>query len=862
MRRILEENHYSGFLPKFCTVEELIIDIAERLPIDGIPLWLFSYDIYQHLFPGEDFAAFIKWFPTMLKDWDDIMKFSESDTAVLQYMLDDERIKVWAENLGDEEDVPRRKFLNFWKKMNVFLPQLKENLHEKGWATPGMLHETAKNKMKDFCERTDNHFVFLGFNALTPVEELLMKTLLQHHKATCFFQADDYYIQDERQESGKFLRQIQTWKEFREERPFNWVFHEFQEPKNIKCYEVSGNVSQTKVVPKLLDDLGKEQMSDTALVLLDENLLPATLDALQGIESINITMGFPIKNLSFSNAVKQVFHLHKQLEKGSSSYYYNDVLSIVDEWPNTETDRKVIEDFKHFIEDHNIVYVSRSDFQKYLGKLSYYHLLVRSENASELLKTFIQTCNDIKHTEISDIVYENVSLFENAFRVLLNQISDYRFSIKVETLEVLVNQLVNSASIDFQGEPLQGLQVMGLLETRLLNFKNVIMLSINEGKLPLGNTQNTYLPFDVRQLFGMHTYLENDSIYAYHFYRLVQGAQNIHLLYNALSSGVNTGEKSRFITQLEMESPHAIEHIIVENSSEPVSQQPIIIEKTPIVIEQLQAWKKRVAVSHLVTYLYNPIDFYLTKILKTYETKEIEEELSQRNYGNLLHYALQNIYEELKGRILKVEDLEKALQNIDFNIEKAITQLNHEPAFYEKGMNFIHKNLARRVIHTILNVDLNTVKEGGALEILALEEEFDHIPFYLNDEEEKIYFYGFIDRIDRLDGVVRIIDYKTATVKDLAVKIKEENREDYFHREERKQALQLSLYHYVVNHLPEYKGAEIATGIWSFAEANKGMVGLQYVNCDLDDAMVSVRTLINEILDPHIPFVETEKVQF
>ena len=134
----------------------------------------------------------------------------------------------------------------------------------------------------------------------------------------------------------------------------------------------------------------------------------------------------------------------------------------------------------------------------------------------------------------------------------------YKIEIKIETLEVLINQLVNTESIDFVGEPLAGFQIMGLLETRLLNFKNIILLSVNEGKLPLGNTQNTYIPFDVRKNFGLNTFLENDSIYAYHFYRLIQNSENVHLLYNALSSGVNTGEKSRFITQLEMESPHQI----------------------------------------------------------------------------------------------------------------------------------------------------------------------------------------------------------------------------------------------------------------------------------------------------------------
>src|SRR5690606_5656516 len=170
--------------------------------------------------------------------------------------------------------------------------------------------------------------------------------------------------------------------------------------------------------------------------------------------------------------------------------------------------------------------------------------------------------------DLDDIAYENISHFEKSFRIIKNQISPYSFPVSMETLEVLINQLVNSETIDFQGEPLEGLQVMGLLETRLLNFENIILLSATEGKLPLGNTQNTYLPFDIRRHFNLHTFLENDSIYAYHYYRLIQESQNVHLLFNALNSGVNTGEKSRFITQMEIEDRHhQITNVIIENAA-------------------------------------------------------------------------------------------------------------------------------------------------------------------------------------------------------------------------------------------------------------------------------------------------------
>jgi len=860
IRQILEENNYSGFLPNFFTIEELINTIADHQPIQGIPLWLFSFDVYRslNLIPRDDFSDFLKWFPTLQKDWDDILKFSDSDQAVLQYMFDEERIKEWAQDLGEDDDVPRKKFLNFWQNMNVFLPVLKKRLQEKNWATSGMIHEAAKARIVDFAKNTKEEFIFCGFNAFTPVEEKLVRSLLQWNKAQCFFQADRYYFDDERQEAGKFLRNHKTWKEFDDNRAFQWIEDDFNQPKKIKVYEVSGNVTQTKVLPEIFKEINNKTYSNTAVVLLDENLLPASLDVMHGVDNLNITMGFPLKNLSFSNAVKRLFYLQKQLEKNKSSYYYRDVFPILEELPKSVEDELIINEFKAKVEERNIVYISHKLLHELLSGLSYYGLLQKAAGTHIYLDMLIAFCQQVKWLEIDDIQYENVSHFENAFRIIKNQLTPYNIEIKMETLEILINQHINSESIDFQGEPLRGLQIMGLLETRLLNFENVILLSVNEGKLPLGNSQNTYIPFDIRRFFDLHTFLENDSIYAYHFYRLIQDAQNVHLLYNALSSGVNTGEKSRFITQIEMESSHDIEHLIIENSSEPIATKPIEIIKTQTVQERLQKWKEKVSASHLTSYLYNPIDFYLSKILNTSETDEIEEELSIKNYGNLVHYSLQEVYEVLKGKVLKESDLSNSVKAIDQYINIAIEKLKHQPEFYEKGMNYIHKAIAKKVIENVLNHDLELIKQGNKLEIIDIERRFENIDFPL-EGNDKISFFGFIDRIDKLNGTLRIIDYKTAKIKNLNVKIDQDNVDEYFHNSERKQALQLCIYHYVVEHLPEFWGFPIETGIWSFADAKKGMVSLQFDKGNIDDAMKSIKSLILEILNPDINFVETIK---
>lgn len=854
IKDMLRKAGYSGFLPNFFTIEELVQSLSDRQEIKGVPLWLFAYSIYAKIFPNEDLASFLKWFPTLLKDWDDMLKFSEGDQKILEYMLDDERIKNWGESLG-EEDNARKKNLHFWRKMNTFLPELKKKLAERNWATAGMLHEEVREKIHLFAEKTNEKYVFCGFNAFTPVEELLIRNLLQWDKAQCFFQADEYYINDERQEAGKFLREHLKWKEFNENRAFHWVENQFSQPKNIKVYEVAGNVAQAKILPEILKTHQDNEETDTAVVLLDENLLPASLDAMSGVEKLNITMGFPMKNLSFSNAMKHLFYLQKNLEKQSSSYYYNDILTILEEIPNNEQDKGIVAHFLAYISEHNIVYISRRMVEELLGKLSFYSLLEK-QSTEEFLNKLITFCYQAKSGNIDDIQYENIAHFEQSFKMIKTYLEPYPFEMKMETLEVLVNQIINSETIDFQGEPLSGLQVMGLLETRLLNFKNVILLSTNEGKLPLGNSQNTYLPFDVRRNFNLNTFLENDSIYAYHFYRLIQDAENVHLLYNGLSSGVNTGEKSRFITQLEMESGHQMAHIIIENASEPIFQEPIKIQKTPQVMEKLEAWKSRVAASHLVSYLYNPIDFYLNNVLKVRETAEIEEELSVRNYGSLVHYALEFIYEQWIGKILTNSDLEQALTQIDEAMKHAIETLKHQHEFYEKGMNFIHKSMAKRVVEEIIRYDLALVEEGNRLEIIGLEKKIESVPFNLNENNEKIFFYGFVDRIDKLNDTIRIIDYKTSKANYLTLKIKENKVEQLLMDTKYKQALQLCIYAYCLSQDVNLQGQEIRCGIWSFAEVGRGVQSLEIVDGSLDDAMISIKNIVNEILDVERNFEE------
>lgn len=864
MKRIFkEQQQYQGVLPQFLTIEELFLQISGYQNIKGIALWLYAFKVYQNIAPEEDLHSFLKWFPTLLKDWDDMMKFSKNDIEILDYMLSDERIKNWGQNLGEDQVV--QKNLNFWENNRRFLPLLKQKLTDENLATSGMIYEKVRARTADFTATTSEYYYFCGFNALSPIEEKLVRTLLQANKAQAFFQADSYYMKDERQEAGAFLRKHLQWKEFNEQRPFRWVTDNFIKDKNIQVFEAPGNIAQTKMLPSILEGFtaGNPEMEDTAVVLMDENLLPPTLESLQhAVKSMNITMGFPLKNLSFSVAMRKLFYLQKQLFQTPSSYYHADLMPLLEELPANNNDQALINEFRNAIESRNLVYISRKLIHEQLGGLSYYEILSPAGDIPSYLASLIRFCQKCKDEDLQDIDFENISIFQKAFTTLQNQLQQYKYSLNINTLEVLVNQLVANETIDFEGEPLSGLQVMGLLETRLLNFKNVILLSVNEGKIPLGNSQNTYLPFDVRALFGMNTFLENDSIYAYHFYRLLQDAEQVYILYNGVSGGLSTGEKSRFVTQIELESSHDVKQKVIYSASEPLSPPPITFEKTPVVIDLLHQWKERISPSSLTSYLYNPINFYLERILKVKEPDEMEEELSSRNFGNLVHKTLEKLYTNLTGKLLQVEDLKNLHPKIKATLDDVIVNdLHFSLEFYNHGINFVHKGVAQRTIELIINRDIQEIETGNKLKILALEQELHGILFLDEQQRNKVSFYGFADRVDSLNDTLRIIDYKTGSVDDSLSFKTAVDKEAVPLTEKKKQAVQLAIYAHCILQNNQFKTSSVRCGIWSFKAPSLGPKCLKIDKEEALDilgvntAMEAIKNLILEILNPEIPFI-------
>ena len=405
------------------------------------------------------------------------------------------------------------------------------------------------------------------------------------------------------------------------------------------------------------------------------------------------------------------------------------------------------------------------------------------------------------------------------------------------------------------GEPLEGLQILGLLETRLLSFKNVIMLSVNEEIIPAGRVENSFVPFDVKKNFEINTFVENDAVYAYHFYRLLQHAENAWLIYNNFTEGLHSGEKSRFISQLELESKHPVNEHIAYFSGQIQKQRDFTIEKTPAVMQEIHRWLAgKISPTHLTAYHYNPLSFYFQRIVGLRKQQEIEEEISPLNYGNLIHHTLEALYKPLKNSVLSEKNLEEMLKSYPSHLENYIkNNLNSE--LFKQGQNYLQKLLAEKTVEKIIRHDLAEVKNGNEIFLKDIERELESDVFIENIG--KVQLKGFIDRWDVFNGIDRVIDYKTSPVDSLNFSLPKaplrENKNFKFF-------IQLVFYAYLILH--ENQADTVKTGIWSFRKPFRGMETLKYDKNDIFDLpqtyelFQSVAELIQEIANPDVPFVE------
>ena len=436
-------------------------------------------------------------------------------------------------------------------------------------------------------------------------------------------------------------------------------------------------------------------------------------------------------------------------------------------------------------------------------------------------------------------------------------------------LGIIYKELLSSETLDFQGEPLQGLQIMGMLESRVLDFETVIISSVNEGILPSGKSNNSFIPFDVKWENKLPTYKEKDAVYTYHFYRLLQRAKNIYILYNTEADVLTGGEKSRFITQLQLEGVHQINHQIIAPQV-PVIKPPLneIYKTTELLNQIIEVAKQGFSPSSLTNYIRNPIDFYYQKILKIKEHDDAEETVAANTLGTVVHNTLEDFYEPFVGTFLTVENIKSLKPKIDERVSYHFKN-EYKEGDITKGKNLIIFEIAKRYVSNFLDLEIEDLKAGNQIKIIAIEAKND-VLFDIPELKFPVNLTGKVDRVDEYNGVTRIIDYKTGHVKQSSVEIVnwEDITTDY---DKFSKSFQVLTYALMMHQSNQIK-LPIEAGIISFKNLNNGFLKFAkkdkagpYAKKDvliteetLNEFGNELKQLILEICNINIPFTEKE----
>jgi len=789
--------------PRYTTINELMENLSGYIYADKLTILFELFEIYRQASKtDENFENFYTYADPLLADFDEIDKYLAdardlfSNLAGLKELegkfsyLSDEQVaaiqQFW--NTFDPVNTSegQKTFMSLWKLLPEMYFRLRENLSVKGLAYEGMAYRKVAEDIGDNREidgLNAERYLFIGFNALNKCEESLFRYLKNKGKAEFYWDYDLWYTQNEIHEAGLFIRK--NLRDFPETRTIN---HEnlTSHVKHISFLPVPSNTGQAEALPYVFEKLGIEQTTEaqhTALVLADENLLIPVLYAIpESVTNLNITMGYPIMGSVVFNLVDSLYELGRNSRpdtEGFSLYYYKDVLSILGNPLLKVIYGKHIQPVRKLISKSNLIYLSGREILDDTHDDMLFHSRAQKGNACHYLASVFEfLIRELAAPEMqvkTDPVQMEILFQVYTYLIRLKDLlTNYTFEPGYETLFRLIRRMLKTLHIPFNGEPLAGLQLLGILETRTLDFDNVIILSMNEGVLPRSSAIPSFIPQNIRFGFGLPTPDHQDSIYAYYFYRLIQRASNVVLVYDSSTGGLRTGERSRFMHQLFYELPYTVNEI---NPSYPVTllrPAPIIVEKKGEVAKALllyaETGKKILSPSALNEFLNCSLRFYFHHIAGIPQPEEVTEEIDARTFGNLLHKAMQILYGGFGSDLITKNQLEDILKEENM-INNALDRAFHTVLFGNgedgssrkiEGFNLIVRKIIRSYIHNLVSADA----EGGMFSIADLEKHVEtEIPVDAAGNVLSVRIGGTIDRVDLFEGHFRIIDYKTGMVK-------------------------------------------------------------------------------------------------
>ena len=872
----------TAFLPRIISIEEFVKDISGFEVLDTVGLIFEFYGIYLSHTPKQEadtFESFSKWAAILLQDFNDLDSNLFDTASILAYLSDSKRLEQW--NLDESDESPLvKKYLAFFNKVITYHSAFTSHLCNKKLGYQGLVYRRATESLAKFKEaHKKEKFVFAAFNALNKAEEKIIQDLLEDNMALIYWDHDNFYTRSNNQSEQFFKKYIRSWPYYISN-DFKWQENNINSQKTIHFHGLPKNISQIKHVGSLLKDLHKDTgIKDTALILGNEKLLPSLLNSIpKEITKANITMGYELQNAPINTFFQSLFKLHLNRSKWNKeqSFYYKDLVALLNDpivkskW---QAHPKVEKGLRDIIYTDHIIFVSENQLMNLIKDIPdltelFQHIFIEwNTDINLILEKITKTIEYLKNIDQQkQLDQEYFYRYYNIFLELSNLNKDFGFIDNLNTLYQIFQQLLKTEKLSFQGEPLEGLQIMGLLESRGLDFKNIIITSVNEGFLPASGSNNSFIPLDIKLEKKIPTFFEKDAIFSYHFFRLLHRAENVYLIYNSITDDFGSGEPSRFIRQLNAakalgqldQVEFRKKMISPELNASPLTLNKIVkTEKVMLKLSKLA--EKGFSPSSLTNYIRNPLDFYKRSILGIKEFKEIEETIAANTFGTIVHDTLEQLYMPFLNKTLHTNEVKQMIDLVDDEVTRQFKK-SYSSTAITSGKNFLAFEIAKQFVINFLNFELGELKQGKEMKILGLE-----VPIEMEHEVKginmKVKLKGKIDRIDQVNGVFRIMDYKTGKVTKSQLKI---NDWELISSDEKyNKSFQVLTYAYLYlnkNNL-SLEDLSLESGIVSFKNLKDGFMPFNggLINEEvISSFIVELDKLIFEIFDPNIPFQEKE----
>ena len=847
------------WLPKIFSIEDFIFDLSGLKPLDNLSLQIKLYEVCSQQPINDEpeaIESFLQWSQTLLYDFNEIDRNLVDAKSIYKGLSNIKSMDSWTVDDSDLSEF-QLQYLKFFDHFYSWYCSFEKSLLDQGFAYQGLAYRVAAKNIQ-IKGQSLNNIWFVGLNAMTKAENKIIDFFQKNNKSKLFFDGDAHYVEDVNHEAGYFIRQhIQKWGSIE-------LSHFFEQKRNIEIIGCSGNIAQSKVAGDILSKVIDKNFNQTAVVLADENLLfPILNNISDNITTLNITMGAPLKSAPLYNFISLIFNTHLNREKyNKEGFYYKDLtklfghkdfISLLDSNKSNSLLKNLLEKNKVFYDKKEILEIFEKSEISSCNNLSYlFDFWLKPEVIIDNCKKTLEMLKDKVLTKKASVESEVLFVLFQNFQVLENHIHNSKFleDLDLSTIFSIFTQLISRESIPFKGEPLDGLQLMGVLETRTLDFKNVIVLSVNEDKLPMGKSSNSFLPYDLKKHFKMTTHQERDAIFSYHFYRLLQRSENAFLIYNTQSDALGSGEKSRFILQVENElSKLNIKNSIleVENLQDSPLNSAIEVCKTPQILQKIDQWFTRgVSSTSLTTYLDCRLKFYFQYIARIRKERTIDEFIESDVFGTIIHDSLEFSFKSF----LQKDLTEDALSDIKKIALKKAKQ-DFEDKFgsrIETGKNHLVWMVANRMINDFFDYEKKGIQKIKSYQVLELEQKYSH---ELKIDNFKINLLGKIDRLDRVEDQLRVVDYKSGFVESKDVSF---TMSDLIEKKNSSKAFQLMMYSYLFS---KSKGVtNFISGNYSFKNNKVGFIPLKIdkkkvpltiTNAELDSFEKQLILLLREI---------------